>query len=701
MSKRQKKDDFLESLFEQSILPELKKRKRSPVRINPKKRKRDSDEEIPEEPIPKKKYYPSAQVPPSAQPMEEEDLDPSDVEEEPQTEEDRVELFRRKLRRTAEALKMLYENTNEIISLVSPNTEEVVIPTSYLTILRKLKNDYEILSENFKGDIRKALMIFKTFWGEEDSEEVDTISSRDNFQKLYKYMNRFARNMEFKLKQEAGKAMRRVQDYTDLLVAFQDKVKKTKGSEAIVKTIDKKIESAKALLNPISGLKNVSLEEASALIHSLLNTEWRIFTSMAGLNRVFRQTAKLFFRMDYVFIEKSISGNYVYQVTGKYGFTYLDKETVVFCKSAPAKPRVNCPMFSYSIVDEIMQRGEYSNLISFMREYINTYDIFKKIDDDRLKELPLDVIDQSQKDDPTSNRPLTIAEILYIANYQFPIEGEALYSEAFYSNYKRRLDSVQTIEPGVEVVIMGTNECPVMELNMAVTARKSVSKEELEVAKDTMGMVKGYIDYAHNGNLLIIDMAKAPKNHYITFLKKHDSYYHKVFQWFITINPNMTSNLMSVSVREGLINTKEEFYELTKIVFSSYIPEWLTYNKRPLEPEYVRSWKIEEMREENGGGPGALGHIHLLLTVSVIHPEDIDSKSLNLSYGEVNKFFQTIRKQTYFNCQKVSVDTKGMLDKGQSNKQRVLDYITKGERAPPKYSFSKFKKPNSSPEQTV
>lgn len=694
MSKRSREEAYLDELLEECEQPQIKKRKTTPLK---KSKKRELSPTLEEETAPvKKKLYNDLPTPTSHQP-------PEDTEEVRDTGGDKLLGFEIKLKRTSELMEQLFNDVSNITNKLSIG-QIPIMPSTLTKILLKLKSHYRSLSIDFGGDIKKALITFKQFWGTESFEDLVTISERDNFKKIFQYVLKYVHDLEFKVKQGIGKSLMAAKHYIKVLKGILKLLYENKQDKRYITVVEHKIENMVNIIQKVVNLVPIEnpdkinpyeVQQHIKIYEELYELERMIPIKLRGLGKDLDKINIVpICSLKYTFIERGIQPNvFIYYISGRIGYSFKGKENIVFSKTDASREKESITLFDFKLSSELLNEQSYMFAFENMQEYISTNSIFDRITENVQEVLPFDIGDETLKNDPTNKLPLTIMEILELANYQTPIDGDPIYTEDFYKHYKRRTDSNQEIEPGIKVVIFGNYECPPMSLNMAVKMRNCVTVEEMELAKKSLDLVVDHIDYGHNGNLLILDMTKAPKNRYREYLEKSDSYYHHLYQWFITINPNMTHTSMATSVRgESLLNTKEEFYELVKNTFSAYIPEWLIFNKRPLEPEKVRSWKIEEMKEESGGGAGRLAHIHLLLSVSILSDTDLE-RSVNLSYTEINKYFQSIRKQTYFNCQKVNIDKNGILDNSSTNRQRVIDYINKGEKPPSKYNFSRFTKP--------
>jgi hypothetical protein len=705
----------------------IKKRKRDeigpeggvPILIEPspeRKKKKTSPPSSPEWITKKNKKTINIPIPTSYQPDDPEssiDLEESsdsgpieeDGEEAPVTEEDRAELFIMKLRSTKTILESLLKNYMDL-NILKSLVDNSGVSQTFSTVIFQIQSDFSKIHTGYKQGLLTALQKFKTFWSDSQHENLEILDKSDNFWKLYHYLKTFADDVQTKFMIKRETILFKARYLADML----DTISKTFSDKKTNDKVSALIDRQKTLLEKKIDIHSRHPDYTPSIIRNggfrkAIEKLANIVTLQGDIEKVFDKLNKLFQKNEIV-IELEPVIQYVGKDSRGEKMIFTEAGIVSYSIAGTKKYLVNKTMnssklnrryaecLSISLFELMDADEEYTETASSMGEYINNNKIFEKISEEINKTLPIDIPDTSIRNDPAREYPLTVNEIYAMANYQEYLynEREMLYSKDFYeTKYKPKKDSRQQIEPGVTVLVLGDSSVPPMNVRMGVHVRKCVTKEEMSLASTTLpDLVKGSIDHGKNDSILILDMKEAPKNRYITNLKKRDEYHYKKLQWFITLNPNM-SLTQSMTATKG-VTTQEEFYDIAKKALSTYVPQWLTHKGYAMNPELVRLWEIEDMVEEIGGGNNRKSHIHLLLSVGILSPDEIDTKSISLNYNLINSYFSFVRKQTYFNSQKVNVDTKGVLDNSPGNAQRVKDYIHKGEKESPKYVFSKFTK---------
>ena len=544
------------------------------------------------------------------------------------------------------------------------------------------KQLYRKLIANLNGEesLLEAATAVKHFWSE-SAEELSIVFPTDSITKLDIFFSEILKRLQSRLIDKFNIISISLSDLLKFCSYIEDKIPPVKDqvrakSLALDKKISKKFKDISNHSKPKDLVHFVrKINDFHSTVPILISSMIKDLESI--IKKKFPKSGEVVFDAEYVFHGLNKNKKRVYARTGTASIKITAKK--YFFNNQLSQFLLTADnLVDFNVVEHFTEKYHFADTRNFISAEIGKRGIYKRVNDGLYSYTLPEYVD-----DETAARfrvpPLSMKEIKELANYGNTITDQVITNPSFYASYPEPgADNSQEFEPDIEVAVRGA-PIPPMNLLMGVIMRDLPERDLQTAVHDTNGLVSNYFRTSPVDWVMSINMKEAPKNHYRDVYQDEGMLYSRTFQWFCTINPNMTHMGLS-RAPQGSMQVKDfgEYRYNVERAFNTFIEGWLLYGSRPIYPTEVRAWKVESIAEEKGGGGNRQGHLHLLLTVSIISKEEIDSKLVNLSYSRIRNYLQHLWKNSYFHSQKVNTDTSTLLDGSQ--RERILAYINKGEK---------------------
>lgn len=571
----------------------------------------------------------------------------------------------------------------KLLARTSPAHHDSYAPLSKALVASK-ERFYNLKNINTGEKLVLATGSVKHFWSETESGDTSILLPTDNMLRFYREFCSVTTILENKIQRDWDSINLFFDDFKNFLrfisVSMNDATV-TKAAYKSINLITAKQESS--LKKAQAGINKNSPDIVIEAFMNLKSLKSSFDKNVPGLCKILKEktgvkSTEILFDLEYSYIGENNKMERMFKRIGVSYYKTAAKKYFINEQSSGTKVVATKNILDPFMINYIIEKYDFMSTSHFMNTTLSMIEIYRKAEGVYERTLP-EVITEEEAA-KYSIVPLSKQEINTLANYGIPLEKEIESSETFYANYPPPTsDNGQEIEPGIEVSIMG-NPIPKMDLIMGVVMR-DLPENDLEMAvHETNGLVIDRFRISEDQWVMSLDMKKAPKNHYREVYEGSDVLYSKTFQWFITVNPNMTNqNLAKAPSTPMKVKDFTEYYESVRKAFSTYIQGWLYYGANPILDTEVRAWKMDVCRKERGGGNNRIAHMHFLITVEIISLEEIDSKLVNISYTRIRTYLQKLWKNSYFNSQKVNIEKNGKVDP-QKDTEKITAYITKGDK---------------------